>query len=208
MPIRTHRGRAAVYRRLWGWPLRSPKHLIMALVLLVALVSVVGLLLPEISSRGGAAPRTDGDSVDYTVDNGTRESASEGSDESTGREELGGAPPTISVPTVTVESTAPDPAGIDVARSWVTNWVRHSTGEQRQQWLDRLRPHTTPEFIGVLETVEPANVPATELTGELRTQQSTKNSMRVLAPTDGPTLRLHVVRAEQGWRVAGYDRVD
>lgn len=47
MPIRTHRGRAAVYRRLWGWPLRSPKHLVGAVVLIGVVVTAVGFLLPE-----------------------------------------------------------------------------------------------------------------------------------------------------------------
>ncbi|ASU80894.1 hypothetical protein CDG81_06660 [Actinopolyspora erythraea] len=207
MPIRTHRGRAAVYRRLWGWPLRSPKHLILALVLLVALVSAVGLLLPEITPAGSTA-RTDRESTDYAPEPEERDSAAGGGQDVGDRDELGGAPPTISVPTVTPESAPPTPAGMDVVRSWVSNWSRHSPDTTRQQWLDRLRPHTTPEFMGVMESVEPANVPATELTGELSAESSTESSMRVLVPTDGPTLRVHVVRTEQGWRVAGYDRVD
>lgn len=207
MPIRTHRGRAAVYRRLWGWPLRSPKHLIMALVLLVALVSVVGLLMPRFTPAGGATDSGQ-QTVDYTDDSGAGEAGSDLTGDSGDGGETVGAPPTISVPTVTAESAAPSPEGMDVVRAWVSNWARHSPDTTRKQWLDRLRPYTTPELIGVMESVDPANVPATELAGELRAETSTKGSMRVMAPTDGPTLRVHVVRLEQGWRVAGYDRVD
>ena len=42
MPIRTNRGRVAVYRKLWGWPMRSPQHLIAtALVVLAVVLSIV-----------------------------------------------------------------------------------------------------------------------------------------------------------------------
>ena len=45
MPIRTNRGRAAVYRRLWGWPLRSPRHLIGLVVVVLALVLLLKMRL-------------------------------------------------------------------------------------------------------------------------------------------------------------------
>ena len=48
MPIRTNRGRAAVYRRLWGWPLRSPRHLVVALIQMVLiLVAIYFMFRPE-----------------------------------------------------------------------------------------------------------------------------------------------------------------
>ncbi|WP_019854952.1 hypothetical protein [Actinopolyspora mortivallis] len=205
MPIRTHRGRAAVYRRLWGWPLRSPKHLVAAIVLVVATVSGVGFLLPG-PLPGAGAGGSGGESVrDYE-----RYSRDDAVDNDTGPSDSGfqGAPPSISVPTARPESVPADPAGLDVVRQWVTRWSRTSEDTTRQQWLDGLRPYTTSEFIGVMNTVDPANVPATEITGELRVDESTETSMRVRVPTDGPTLRVHVVRSEQGWRVSGYDRVD
>ena len=47
MPIRTHRGRTAVYRRFWGWPVRSPKHLAGTLLALVAIGLGLGRVLPD-----------------------------------------------------------------------------------------------------------------------------------------------------------------
>ncbi|MGH3988463.1 MAG: hypothetical protein ACRDTZ_14280, partial [Pseudonocardiaceae bacterium] len=47
MPIRTHRGRAAVYRTFWGWPVRSPRHLVGTALALVLIAVGVGLALPE-----------------------------------------------------------------------------------------------------------------------------------------------------------------
>lgn len=207
MPIRTYRGRTAVYRRLWGWPLRSPKHLAGAVVLVVAVASGVGLLLPNVpsaTSTGSASRETDSD---YESD--PREGLSGGD---TGTRSAGareGSPPSISVPNVEPSSVQPDPAGLDVVREWVSEWTRPSEDMTREQWIEGLRPYTTPEFIGVMNTVDPANVPATEITGQLQVDESTKTSMRVRVPTDGPTVRVHVIRSSsEGWRVSGYDRVD
>src|SRR2546430_11721460 len=43
MPVRTDRGRAVIYRRIWGWPLRSPRRLALAAV--VAAVAGLGIAL-------------------------------------------------------------------------------------------------------------------------------------------------------------------
>ncbi|SDQ72938.1 hypothetical protein [Actinopolyspora saharensis] len=208
MPIRTHRGRTAVYRRLWGWPLRSPKHLAGAVVLVVAVASGVGLLLASVPSAtsppGSAARQTE---RDYESD--PREGLSGGETGDTSAETREVSPPSISVPNVEPSSVQPDPAGLEVVREWFSAWTRSSEDTTREQWIERLRPYTTPEFIGVMNTVDPANVPATEVTGQLQVDESTKTSMRVRVPTDGPTVRVHVVRSSsEGWRVSGYDRVD
>ena len=57
MPIRTNRGRAAVYRRLWSWPLRSPNHLIATIVGFAVVIIVFTSVIPAITkgARGGGA---------------------------------------------------------------------------------------------------------------------------------------------------------
>lgn len=52
MPIRTNRGRAAVYRRVWGWPLRSPRHLAATLSVVAVLAAGLGYVV-----GGGREPR-------------------------------------------------------------------------------------------------------------------------------------------------------
>lgn len=52
MPIRTNRGRAAVYRQVWGWPLRSPRHLAATLGVVAVLAAGVGYAVD-----GGREPR-------------------------------------------------------------------------------------------------------------------------------------------------------
>lgn len=196
MPIRTHRGRAAVYRRLWGWPLRSPKHLIGAVLVLAVTASIVGVLLPE------PPPQEERDHVsDVRSD---RDVAQGGSVAGGSRDTP--APPTVSVPTEAPASVPPSDAGLTVVREWGERWTNHPAGLTAKQWLDRLRPYTTDEFITVMSTVDPVNVPATKVTGPPVPRESTKTSMRVVLPTDGGKLRIHVVRTSEGWRVAGYDK--
>ncbi len=43
MPVRTRRGRAAVYRKFWGWPLRSITHLAITSIVMVIAVTAIGL---------------------------------------------------------------------------------------------------------------------------------------------------------------------
>jgi hypothetical protein len=56
MPIRTNRGRAAVYRKLWAWPLRSPRHLAMAAFALAVLaIALCSAAVPAVVATAGIA---------------------------------------------------------------------------------------------------------------------------------------------------------
>ena len=58
MPIRTHRGRAAVYRKFWGWPVRSPAHLTGTVLAAVVIAVGVGVVLPAKQPDGTIRART------------------------------------------------------------------------------------------------------------------------------------------------------
>lgn len=192
MPIRTHRGRAAVYRRFWGWPLRSPKHLAAALVVVGAVATVVGLLLPEPPpSRNEAAG---GRTTEYTLP--PQRSAVVPTTK---------RPPTISVPQAGPTPTAPDPAGVAIVEEWGEAWVNHPVGADRQQWLNGLRPLTTDEFLTELSTVDPVNA-GNVITGAPSAVTSTEGSMVVRLPSDIGVLNVTVNRTPAGWRVAQYDK--
>ncbi|GAA0533307.1 hypothetical protein GCM10011581_18240 [Saccharopolyspora subtropica] len=189
MPIRTHRGRAAVYRRLWGWPLRSPKHLVAAVVVLAAVATMIGFLLPEPPpSQHVAAGRTTAAEHSAVVPPTRTKS-----------------PPTISVPQTPPPQVPPDPAGLAVVEAWGRAWVDHPVGADRQQWLDKLRPYTTEEFLTEMATVDPANA-GNVITGSASALSATEGSMVVRLPTDIGTLRVIVNRTPAGWRVAQYDK--
>jgi hypothetical protein len=102
-------------------------------------------------------------------------------------------------------SAAPK-AAVEVAARWAGAWVRPREGTTAQEWLDGLRSTTTDEYLGVLSGVDPENIPATRVTGEPRPVRVAARSVQVEVPTDRLKLLVLVVRTEDGWRVAGYDR--
>lgn len=195
MPIRTPRGRSAAYRVLWQWPLRSPARLGLSAVLLLAVV--VGAV-----SAIGAVSGTRGSMVASDVPATARPAA----------------PGTAAAPAATVLppvapltprnlplSAAPSPA-LSVAARWTGAWVDHPPGVPAQKWVDGLRPFTTDEYLGVLVGVDPANIPATRVTGEPKATKVAARSVQVTVPTNALTLDVLVVLTDDGWRVAGYDK--
>ncbi|WP_158885515.1 hypothetical protein [Amycolatopsis anabasis] len=196
MPIRTNRGRAAVYRRLWGWPLRSPKHLVFAIVLLVVLITAIGIILPKVL-------------VDRNGRNLPPGSASSAETTSTRSPQAPGAAPQstrLTSPLKSPTSAPPNPEALTVAKSWAAAWVNHPAGITNEQWLQALRPLTTDEYLPQMSTVDPANIPATKVTGDPTPTTSYTSSVEVQVPTDGPKLTITVVNTGAGWRVSRYDQ--
>jgi hypothetical protein len=203
MPIRTSRGRAAAYRSVWQWPLRSPARLAVSVAVLVAVAALVGV---GAAAAGGdraapAAPveptRTSTVASPYAFGTVAPTSAS--------------APSVLSPvpelnPTTLPLAQAPA-AALEVAGRWAVAWVRPPAGTTAATWLDGLRPNTTAEYLGVLGGVDPANIPATKVTGAPTAVRVSPRSVVVDVPTDALTLRATVVVTETGaWKVSGYDR--
>ncbi|MHA6785858.1 hypothetical protein ACVGOW_33410 [Pseudonocardia saturnea] len=201
MPIRSPRGRAAAYRALWQWPLRSPARLALVGVALLALVLGVSTALTAINPP---TPRPAG------VTTGTATTAP-GSTRAPGASSSPPAPtalPPVSAlaPTELPVSSAPA-AALETAARWSAAWVRPPDGTPADRWIEGLRPFTTEEYLGVLATVDPGAVPATVVTGPARAVRVAASSVDVEVPTDALTLLVLVVRTENGdWRVSGYDR--
>jgi hypothetical protein len=201
MPIRTHRGRAAVYRRLWAWPLRSPRHLAAAVFALAVLAIVVGLLVPRVASPlaslGPHQVQPSPTSVPPAA------AAAPGVAE--------GAASSSRVPRVTLApppTTAAAPEALAVADAWARAWVHHPQGMTNDQWVAQLAPLTTDEYVPQLRSVDPANIPATVVTGKAEPVTASARAVDVTVTTDGPKLKLTVISTEVGWRVSAYDRVD
>lgn len=194
MPIRTNRGRAAVYRRLWSWPLRSPVHLFGTFILVVAIIVAAGIVVPRLL---GANPDPG------TATPGSADSTSDSYEREAGTTRL---PTRLSEPLVLPTTATPDPEALRVAREWARRWATHPPGTTIDQWIERLRPYTTEEYLPRMRSVDLANIPATKVTGEPRATESFTSSVDVKVPTDGPTLTLSVIRTDAGWRVAGYDQ--
>ncbi len=193
MPIRTHRGRAAVYRTFWGWPLRSPAHLLGTVLVVGAIAAGVGVGLPDSKGGSGPAPtaRSDGPRATPPVQ--------------ASRLAVPAATPSAQ-PRPPAPSAPAPAAALTAARSWVQAFLTVPKGISAARWVEQLRPYTTDELLPELASVDPANVPAARITGEPRTVSSSASSVEVDVPTSVVVVRLLVVSTPAGWRVAGYQR--
>ena len=205
MPIRTNRGRAAVYRRLWGWPMRSPRHLTIVVFVVALVVLSIGIIVPQVTGGNEPAGGTAAGSSNNTT---TTAPDTPGTTNTPGVTGSASDLPTriTSVPSAPT-SAEPDPAALDVADSWGKAWVNHPDGVTAQEWLDDLRPFTTEEQLTEMATVEPGNIGATEVTGEPEVVDSFTSSVRVELPTDDGNLLITVIDTPDGWRVAFYEQV-
>ncbi|GLZ43690.1 hypothetical protein [Actinokineospora sp. NBRC 105648] len=202
MPIRTNRGRAAVYRKLWGWPLRSPRHLGVAVFIAAVVLTAASILVPKVvGNKGGTEVAAGGSRTAQTTTTrpGPRPDAGLPSTPTTS------LPTRItSTPSPTSQTQAPAQA-LDTVTKWAERWVDHPEGVTAQDWLDRLRPFTTEEYMAVMAKVEPANVPATKVTGPARAAVSFAKSVEAEVSTDKGTLHVTVIDTGRGWKVADYD---
>ncbi|MDQ3403601.1 MAG: hypothetical protein M3548_09430 [Actinomycetota bacterium] len=205
MPIRTNRGRAAVYRKLWGWPLRSPKHLAIAAFVMALVLTGAGIVVPKLAGKNGAPVAVGPGGVISTSPTTTTKTGPK-PDSGPGGDNTPSTVPTRLTSTPVPTSAPPSPEALDTAEKWAKAWVNHPDGVTSEQWLDGLRPYTTEEYIAVMATVDPANVPAREITGAPRSRTSFEKSVDAEVPTDRGNLRITVIRTDQGWRVANYEQ--
>jgi hypothetical protein len=202
VPIRSSHGRAAAYRALWQWPLRSPARLALTVVVVVALGTALSFGIGYVSGSRAAdqAQRPAGSTTGTTPRAGSTSNLAPASPTPTV------LPPVPELQPTTLPVSQAPAAALSVAARWAAAWVRPPDGTSTQQWLDGLRSTTTDEYLGVLSAVDPSNIPATRVTGEPRAVQVSPRSVQVEVPTDALTLIVLVTDTETGWLVAGYDR--
>ncbi|GAA4896927.1 hypothetical protein GCM10023203_59330 [Actinomycetospora straminea] len=118
----------------------------------------------------------------------------------------GSAPVTELRPRTLPLADAP-PVALAVAQRWTQAWATHPPGTTAAQWSAGLAPYTTDEYLAVLSSVDPANVPGTRVTGPAQAVEVRPEAVRVQVPTDAVRLELLLVQVGPGdWRVSGYDR--
>ncbi|MGH3766932.1 MAG: hypothetical protein ACRDS0_04465 [Pseudonocardiaceae bacterium] len=197
MPIRTHRGRAAVYRKFWGWPVRSPRHLTGTVLAVVVIAASVGLVLPDNHRR----------SAGHTTPLGSPRISSSTAVPTPALADLGTVratrPPAANSP---APGTPAPGAALTVARSWVNAFLTVPKGITATRWVEQLRPFTTDELFPELRSIDPANVPAAQIVEAPRTVSVSAGSAEVDVPTTAVVVRLLLVSTPAGWRVASYER--
>jgi hypothetical protein len=192
VPIRTHRGRAAVYRKFWGWPVRSPAHLAGTVLVAVIVAAGIGAVVPG-KHRDGTARALQSSGSRVIASAPAPASALDGS----------GALRATRVPAPTSPAPA---AALSVAHSWVQAFLAVGKGTTSAQWVEQLRPFTTDDLFPELRSVDPANVPAAQIIDAPRTVSVSAGSAEVDVPTTALVMRLLVVSTPAGWRVASYER--
>ena len=205
VPIRTSRGRAAAYRSLWQWPLRSPGRLVLTVIVVVAVGTGLSFGIGYLSGSMAAGRTQSGQTpAGPATSPFPRSGVTPGLPPSTPTPTA--LPPVPDLQPSTLPLSRAPAAALSVAARWTAAWVRPPDGTPAQQWIEGLRDTTTDEYLGVLSAVDPSNIPATRVTGEPRAVQVSPRSVQVEVPTDALTLVVLVIDTETGWRVAGYDR--
>jgi len=106
----------------------------------------------------------------------------------------------------TTPSTAPpdaaaasDPAATRVATSFVRAWAR--PGLDQGTWLHGIRPFLAPSLAGALSSTDPAQVPASAVTGEARMLRVTATTTVITVPTDGGPVAVTLHGSAGRWKV-------
>jgi hypothetical protein len=201
MPIRTNRGRAAVYRRLWAWPLRSPNHLAATIIGIAVVVILFSSVIPAMvkgAKSGGA-------------NNGAAATSSQASGQ------VGVIPtgvPSISLPTkAPPPSSAPPSVEADsnaqiTAQNWAEAFITRPADNSNATWLETLKPYTTDEELPILKTVDPRNLPDA-LEGVMTLKESHAGSVVYeigLKGGAGGKLQMTLVKRNEKWLVHRYSR--
>lgn len=171
MPVRTARGRAAAFRRLWGWPLRSYAHLVTTVLAVLAIAIGIGAASTALHPQRPPAP--------------PRQPA---------------APPPAPQPAPEQQQPV-DPAAMQTAVEFGTRWTHHPPGMPAEQYLAGLQPLVNPEYLLELSTVDPARIPDTRLVGPPTPIRATADTAEVSLPTDAQQVHLALARTPDGWRV-------
>ncbi|MEU6077545.1 hypothetical protein [Micromonospora sp. NPDC047074] len=74
-------------------------------------------------------------------------------------------------------------------------------------WWKRVAPHCEEGFARALRTVDPAQVPATQVTGRPSVKQAPKAAAVYEVPTDAGTLTVTLAAVNGRWMVTGNDFV-
>ncbi|MDT7783996.1 MAG: hypothetical protein QOF58_2415 [Pseudonocardiales bacterium] len=197
MPIRTNRGRAAVYRRLWGWPLRSPRHLAASIIIFVVMVVALGVIIPKVLDRKPSAPTT-----------AAGQSSSQGTQ--VGQLPSSGASlPTKQPPPSNTASAAPPAADAQlIAELWAESWIKPPPDNDVNKWLAQLRPYTTEEFLAQMATIDPKNVPD-KIIQKVTPKKSYVSSADFEVGTDLGKVVITLVKTPTNeWRVNSYKKAD
>jgi hypothetical protein len=99
-------------------------------------------------------------------------------------------------------STAPADKAASVAAAFAKAWARPNVGAER--WWKKIAPLCEKRFAEKMRSVDPANLPATKVTGQVKKVGSDDDgTTRFTVATDGGTLHITLAAIGGKWVVAG-----
>jgi hypothetical protein len=185
---------------LWRWPLRSPRRFFSCVAALLALVALSNIIL----GGGGSLPPADQPAA------APSSTAAEPAPTDTASTTPIEAPPPAAVPgsaaTGVTPTATPRPAASDGAQkaaatalAFTQAWADHA--RPAAQWLAAVSRYADPEFAAQLRSTDPANVPASKVTGAPHPVAVYFASASVEVPTDAGTVVVALVSDGRTWRV-------
>lgn len=170
------------------WPLWSWRNLTVTAVLALVLLAALGRLTNGVGASAASAPRPPLTASVPTVPAATT---------------------TLSDPTAPVESatasqssTTPTKVSagspVAVATAFVTAWSTTTHGET--PWLTGMKRWGTPSLISALTGTDPAQVPATRVTGDAALKSIKGATATVSVPTDGGRIAVDLVNQSGTWK--------
>lgn len=105
-----------------------------------------------------------------------------------------------STPSTSVKAEA-DPRS--VVQAFTTAWARPAL--DAEAWLDGIEPHVTLDFYQKLTTTDPANVPATKITGPVAEVTRTGQTGEWSVPTDGGVLLVSAQEDGGDWKATSIE---
>ncbi len=190
-PIRSNRGRQAVWRSVWAWPLHTRARAVITLLVVVAVLLVVGRIVSlsrEDQPGPAAAPPPVSTSQPHTS------SAAPSTSNDTDPVPAPGGPISAMGP------PAPQEA-LRSAAGFLRNWVHHPKGMTSTRWAENLGPYAMPEMVGQFYSTEPDNVPASRLIGDPQVTRVTDAVVELDWRTDGETVHLMLIHPTGPWQV-------
>ena len=173
-----------------AWRARSG---LLAAAVLVVLAGCDGMS----TARGAGHPGIESASPSVATPTATQASApafrSGGTSEPAGTD--AGVPPDPGDP--------PAAAAVTVAARFGAAWVRRTLPTAR--WWAGIAPLCEPGFAARLHTVDPANIPASRITGPARSFTRRSGLLAFTMPTDAGVLTVTVAALAGRWRVTGND---
>ena len=171
------------------WPLWSWRNLTISTVVVLALMALLGRLSdtgsPASAARTPAAepqaaPTLSGQRIVPAPSSPTTATATTEAAPSTGR------------------ATATSP--VNVATGFVTAWSNTSNGHHA--WVAAMKPWATPDLLASLQGTDPAQVPASRVTGDAALRSTSGTTAVVTVPTDGGRVAITLTKSGGRWHAA------